>query len=231
MIPYENFNNSSTTIHILNGFAFLCLGVFETIKIQNPDNVFRKYIPFIFFIVGFLSFLSIFYYMNFDLNQLKISFNLRPALYILNAISFSFMAYGISLFLFFLNPVNLWKYISFLLFLFILFLYIFFSYKVNVQAQRDVLIIHLGIVLPLFLSFIFEIINKKFNKLIISKIIPILIFISAFQLIIYKEIEDSFKYKMITFETQNSENIKEKNEIKNTSQKSSSNRPVAKSKK
>lgn len=226
---YNNFKNISITIHILTGFAFFWLGVSETISVENSSSKFKKYIPFILILTGMLSFLTLLYYGNFNLTKIKENFSLIPALYVLNAISFIFMAYGISNFMEVFNGGFLWKFLSSFFSFSIIFLYFLFSYKNNFYNMRNENIIaHLPLLIPIFLAFLIKIFEKKFDFKKVKTITAILIFISAFQFITYKEIEMEANHS--SNDLKMDQKI-EKNEIQTTSKKSSVNRPVNKSKK
>lgn len=228
---YANFHNVSTTIHILSGFAFLCLGVSETISIQNAAHKFKKYLPVIFFITGFISFISLLYYNGFVLKNIKDNFATIPSLYILNALSFIFMSYGVSMLVEILTNSLLWKITTRFFSFSIVFLYLFFSYRTDIDIRKENLIIHLGIAIPLFIAFILKAMDFKLDVKKAGKITAILFFIAAFELITYKEIEKKLPEQSKPAVTQRNLPEKGKDEIENTPKKSSTDRPVHKSKK
>jgi len=200
MIPYGNFNDASTTIHVLQGAAFLFLGVSETVKLQNPATALKKICPAVFFAAGLLSLTAVFYYLgNFSLEETISSLRLRGGLHLLPAFSLVLSALGLSMLMeAFSGEKAFWKTASFFFLFFLLFLNGVFHSKVNPEARLETLAAHLAVIFPAGLALLLKLINEKAEKKALGIAVSVLFLMTGFQLVMYKEKDSSFKYGLVT---------------------------------
>ena len=210
-IDPENFSRASTFIHICQGGALLVLGSVEAYAADNQAEKINFIPPAAFILSAVLMLGSMLYFLGgWQLQPLRDALALKGGFYIFPAFAWFFAAAGLSRLMALRVEVKggVWQFL-FLSFLCLIgLLYFSVPYKVSEAARQRVFAAHavvgvtlLAAVLAKSLYFFLE---KKFFQVIWA----VLIFITAGQLLVYRENPRAFEFRMITIQSQTAPEIR-----------------------
>ncbi|MCK5106559.1 MAG: hypothetical protein KAQ76_03265 [Elusimicrobiales bacterium] len=218
--PSENFRLASNCIHFLQGAAFFIIGIAAIYiyeKGEKAQEKFKFISPLSLIAAGALSLvvmIGVLGHWSFD-GAIAIM-KVKPGFFIFMALSCLFISGGFSGVLFESDREKnkVWGYF-YLIFIFaIAALYALMHTRVNGGAEVFVMINHIAVAGVLALALILKITEFFTEKKIIKILASVLLLATSFQLLTYKEHEDSFKYRIITVESGSGDIVKSKKESK-----------------
>ncbi|MCG2726015.1 MAG: hypothetical protein L6420_07145 [Elusimicrobia bacterium] len=210
----ENFRLVSTLIHFLQGAAFFIIGVIAIYIHENGGKAQEKLkfiSPLAFIAAGAVSLLAIIIILgDWSFESAIAIMKIKPGFFIFMALSCVFMSAGFSGVLFAADKKKnkVWGYFYWIFIFSIAVLYALMHTRVNNAASAFVMANHIVMAGALAIALVFKITEFFAEKKIIRTLGIIFLLITSFQLLIYKESENSFKYEIVTIKSENGDTAK-----------------------
>ncbi|MEA3306399.1 MAG: hypothetical protein U9Q34_01265 [Elusimicrobiota bacterium] len=207
----DNFRVASNYIHFLHGSVFFIMGItaaYVHVKEKKDQGKFRFISPLSFIIAGVLSFLVIIGVLgHWSLESAIVVMKIKPGFFIFMALSCIFVSAGVSGVLFEADrgANKFWGFFYWIFIIAIAALYAFMHTRVNSEASLFVMTHHIAMAGTLTMALIFKLTGIFTEKKVIKIFAIVFLLITSFQLLTYKENDNSFKRRVITVETGNTD--------------------------
>jgi hypothetical protein len=191
----DGYNTASTVMHSAQGAALLALGLTEAYAARKPGGRLLFVSPLVFLLSGAAMLLAILYFIGgWSVKTTLFSLQLKSGFYIFPSFACFYAAAGLSQFNAFSSQWKRrgWNYL-FLAFLTVIgLLYFGMSRKVNPEAATAVAAYHSAIGFTLLAAVMCKILHEVRPRAAFNLAWIILLFISSYQLLSYREVAGAF---------------------------------------
>ena len=201
---FNNFNQASNAIHVLQGAALLTLGLTEGYTLDNPRHKkINLAAPLVFVLSAAGAAVAMLYFLGgWNIDNTLSALNVKRGFYIFVAFACCYASAGLSRFTYLASDAKSggWHYMSLVFLTAIAALYFTMGAKVSEEASYIVGTAHSAIGATLLAAVLAKFLHGFLKWKAFNVIWSALLLMTAFQLLTYRENKNSFECKTVTIQ-------------------------------
>jgi len=201
LLELNSFNNASTVFHAAQGCALLTLACAEIYAAYRPAGVILFAAPAALILSALVTGLAGLYFLGgWGVDAAILALRIKPGFHIFISFACLYVSAGMAqlMYLSSSGKAKGWHYLFLFFLAFIAGLYLIISRTVAPAAAREVAVYHAGMAFALFSAVLFKLAYHFLDRRTLNFAWAIMLFISAFQLLSYREIQGAFDFRMVS---------------------------------